>query len=74
VSVSKRGGKPRLLTNREFQVLEAVKKRDGVRFLAAQDLDITEHAVESSISRIRSKLESAADVRRRYKDILERQR
>jgi len=62
------------LTGREEQVLETLLKRGNVRFLVAEDLGITEHAVESCISRIRQKLEDAPKVRRRYKDILVRQR
>ena len=68
--------KPKLkcLTGREEQMLETLLKRGNIRFLVAEDLGITEHAVESCISRVRQKLDDATKARRKYKDVLVRQR
>ena len=62
------------LTGREEQVLESLLIRSNVRFLVAEDLGITEHAVESCVSRVRQKLDDAIKARRKYKNILVRQR
>jgi len=68
------GRKFKCLTTREEEILESLLKRNNVRFLVAEELGITEHAVESCISRIRQKLDDAMKARRRYKNILEKKR
>ena len=64
----------RIITEHEVKVLDAVKKRGGVRFLAAEDLEMTERAITALLSRVRLKLEGADKARRRYRAILKRQR
>ncbi len=62
------------LTKRQHEILEAVRKRDNIRWLAADDLGMTEQAIISSLSRVRLKLDAAIVVRKRYGKILKRQR
>lgn len=70
----KKAYRPRFLTDREREVLDALVKMDNVRFLAAQDLGITIHALEQAISRIRIKMAEALEVNKKYRKVLERLR
>ena len=62
----------KVITTHEVKVLEAVRKRDGARWLAAEDLEMTERAITALLSRVRLKLEGAHKARRKYRETLKR--
>jgi len=66
--------KPAFLTSREWAYIQALKNRNGVRFIAAEDLKVQEHAIENVLSRIRRKVESAYAFKGRYGKLIERKR
>jgi len=62
----------KVITEHDVKVLDAVLKRDGVRFQAAEDLGMTERAIVALLSRVRLKLDGANKARRKYSKILKR--
>ncbi len=62
----------KVITEHEVRVLEAVRLKNGVRFLAAEELEMTERAVIALLSRVRLKLEGAGKAKRKYGKILQR--
>jgi len=66
--------KPAFLTSREWEYVLALKKWDGRRGGAAQDLGVTIHAIENKLSHIRKKMESAYSFKRKYGKLIKRQR
>lgn len=64
--------KPAFLTSREWEYMKALRDRGGIRFLAAEDLGIREHAIENTLTRIRKKVESAYAFNRKHGKLIER--
>ena len=64
--------KPAFLTTREWGYVQALEKRDGIRFLAAEDLGVREHAIENTLTRIRKKIESVHSFNKRHGKTIER--
>lgn len=72
--MSKITKKPAFLTSREWEYILALKKWDGRREGAAQDLGVKVHAIENVLSRIRKKIEDAYTFKRKYGKLIERLR
>ncbi len=66
--------KPAFLTSREWEYILALKKWDGQRSGAAQDLGVKVHAIENVLSRIRRKVEDAYTFKRKYGKLIKRMR
>lgn len=72
ISKPPKNEKPAFLTSREWEYVRALEKRDGIRFLAAEDLGVREHAIENTLTRIRKKIESIRIFNKRHGKTIER--
>ena len=66
--------RPEFLSQRQFDYILALERRDGNRWQAAEDLGVRENAVEKMLTLIRKKMESAYAFKRKYGRLIERRR
>lgn len=66
--------KPEFLTVREWEYIQSLEKHNGDIPYAAMDLGVSQSAVESCLSRVRKKMDSAYKFKRRYGKLIERRR
>lgn len=62
------------MTSREWEYVLALKKWDGRRAGAAQDLGVTVHTIENKLTHIRKKMDSVYTFKRRYGQLIRRLR
>ena len=66
--------RPEFLSQRQWEYILALERRDGNRWQAAEDLGVRENAVEKTLTLIRKKVTSAHSFRRRYGTLIKRRR
>lgn len=67
------GIKPFFLSEREWVVIQLLEKY-GAPFLVAQELEVTESTINSQLSNIRKKVDSAYSFKRKYGKLIKRRR
>jgi DNA-binding NarL/FixJ family response regulator len=65
--------KPYFLSKREWQVIQLLE-RLGLVWKVAQELGVNESTIQSQLSNIRKKVNSARSFRRKYGSIIKRKR
>lgn len=66
--------KPLFLRPRQWEYILVLEKHRGVRWLAADELGVTENAVEKMLTLIRNKIDSAYAFKRKYRKLIARKR
>jgi predicted DNA-binding protein (UPF0251 family) len=66
--------RPAFLSEREWVCIQALEKHQGNQHYAALEMGVSNSAVQSSVSRIRKKMESAYKFKRIYGHLIERNR
>lgn len=67
------GVKPYFLSVREWEVVKLLDKY-GAAFLVAEELGVTESTINSQLSNIRKKIDSAYSFKRKYGKLIARRR